>query len=59
MRRESPTRYVDGTRSIAVAPVSVGIGLADVMLRVELGIKLGNQIELSLQEIDVLLLIVH
>jgi len=29
------------------------------MLRVELGTELCNQIELSLQEIDVLLVIVH
>jgi hypothetical protein len=48
-----------GRSALASGPVSVGVGLPDVMLRVELGTELCNQIELSLQEIDVLLLIVH
>src|SRR5205814_4992819 len=40
-------------------PASVVVGLADMMLRVELDAELGDEIELGLEIVDVLFLVVH
>ena len=41
------------------ASVLTVVELADVMLRVELGAEFGDEVELGLEEVDVLLLVMH
>src|SRR4030081_2608262 len=46
-------------KSIALCRSVLLVGLADVMLGVKLEPELGHQIELGLEEVDVLLLVMH
>ena len=54
-----PHLQIDDDTTRAASRPSVVIRLADVMLRIEIMTKLGNEIELSLQKVNVLLLIAH
>src|SRR5438874_6740387 len=54
-RGSSPAMTTESARAISL----ILVGLADMMLRVELEPELGHEIELRLQKIDVLFLVGH